>query len=224
MKTLAIIPARAGSERLPGKNLAQINGKSLVAIAVDCALEAGIDITVVSTDSREIWDAAVTGRMLPPSRIQSLLVHDRPADLATGVASSLAVVREAIASLDDSYRDFDVTVLLQPTSPLRTSTDVRGCLAALGNGDAAVSLTEPRHADWLYQLGHANRLREGVPGRDLYMPNGAVFVLTREALKDGLDWWPPSITYGYVMPRERSIDIDTQADLDEARRLAAVAA
>lgn len=219
MMTLGIVPARAGSKRLPDKNLQPIDGLPLVTIAVQCGLDAGLDAVVVSTDSDLVWHevGCIGGPGVP-----RIALRTRPPALATDEATSFDVVRDALtwAELNLGVK-FDVTVLLQPTSPLREAADVEKALQVYRETGAAavVSVTSALRSDWLFTLGHAGRLRPADRSPGVYMPNGAVYVLGAAAVRGGRDWWTVLNAYGFVMPPERSIDIDTQADLDEARRL-----
>ena len=207
MKVLGLIPARGGSKRLPRKNLAQIGGRSLVAIAIDAAREAGLDTIAVSTDDNEIASEA---------NRRGALFWTRPSYLATDTTPSLDVLTYHLGTDLDAW---DLVVLLQPTSPFRSAADIRNALAILdaAGGDAVISITDAQ-ADCVYQVGHAGRLRavRELPG--LVVPNGAIYAITTLALAEGRDWWS-GVTYGYRMPRSRSLDIDTAEDLATANRL-----
>lgn len=217
MKALGIVPARAGSKRLPGKNLATIGGRSLVRIAAQCGL-AVLDHVVVSTEDEDVWLSACVGTEDP-----RLTWRQRPAHLATDAADSMGVVRDVV---QNTNLDWDAVVLLQPTSPLRLPEDVGACLMLLvaNKAEAVVTVTDQVGKDWLFELGHANRLRPVSVRDGLCVPNGAVFALTRQAYEAGYDWWTAPLVYGHVMPKSRSIDIDTADDLAMARALAAVPA
>ena len=203
MRTLGLIPARAGSVRLPRKNVAQIGNRSLVEIAADCGIAAGLDLVCVSTDDSEIM-AMLGGRV-------EIEIIPRPSLLAHADTAMLPVVHHAVRYLNQA---FDAIVLLQPTSPLRTADDVTACLTMLREtgGDAVVSVTDGAD-DVAFHVRFAHRL-EKIP--DIVVPNGAVYVLRTSALEQGHDWFS-GVTYAYRMPKDRSVDIDTQADLDFAR-------
>lgn len=204
MKTLALIPARGGSKRLPGKNLAMLGDRSLLGWAIWAAHQNGMR-AIVSTDDSGISQEAERYRCD---------VHWRNPELASDEATSIDVVRRVYEEYGEG---FDVVILLQPTSPLRTPGDVLSALNILDNlgGDAVISVKrfEPR----VLTLGHADRLREHNLNGGFYIENGAVYILRGDAIRAGHDWFTCPVTYGYVMPPERSIDIDTAADLADAR-------
>lgn len=207
MKVMALVTARGGSKRLPNKNMALLQGKTLIEWAIKSATDSKLGCftsVVVSTDSEAI---AAEG-----SRLGATIIS-RPSHLATDDARSIDVVRHARNSIVQFY---DAICLLQPTSPLRTSNDVDNCLDLMvrTGGEAVVSVTAAP-SDGVFEVGHASRLRpiSSLPG--LVVPNGAVFLLTVDALDRGEDWWT-AVCYAYKMPQIRSIDIDTQHDLDVA--------
>lgn len=213
MSTLGIVPARSGSRRLPGKNLATINGKPLVRIAAECGLDA-LDHVIVSTDSEAIWKAAEPADPVG----HRLHWHRRDEALARDETSSMSVIHDV---LRQTALPWDVLVLLQPTSPLRTADDVRAVLRLLHHAEAVVSVTERIERDWMFRMGHAGRLRSVAQETGLCVPNGAIFALTRKAYDGHFDWWTTDQLYGYPMPASRSVDIDTADDLAMAQAIAA---
>lgn len=224
MKPLAIIPARAGSKRLPGKNREKITaGLELWQYPVMQAQACGLfgPRVWVTSDYEDIftgsWD------MLDP-------FHGafRGPDLAADDTPMMAVVQDVIARARRDVPDelFDAVVLLQPTSPLRLTQDIRAALELLHGGDAVISVVETPEPE-IFTIGHAGRLRSidmrsswGRPiDGALVRPNGAVFAITTKALDAGYDWWTAPVVTAYVMPPERSVDIDTIVDLERAREL-----
>ena len=122
---LAVIPARGGSRRVPRKNLREYRGKSLLLWAMHSAKDSKyIDLLLTSSDDEEILSIAA-------QQPQSGGCLWRPAELATDDASSEDVMRHALA-----LNPHDWIVLLQPTSPNRTTEDIDACIerAQLGNG------------------------------------------------------------------------------------------
>jgi CMP-N-acetylneuraminic acid synthetase len=113
-------------------------------------------------------------------------------------------------------RDIDPEgwVILQPTSPLRTAADVQNCVTLLDckSVDSVVSVTQGAD-DIAFQSRHAGRL-ERIP--DVLVPNGAVFGIRTSVLRDG-GYWYGDYAFRYLMPKERSIDIDCELDLEMAR-------
>ncbi len=215
LSVLALVTARGGSVGLPGKNLLQVGGRSLLARAIAAGQgAASVDRVVLSSDNPEIIQAALMAGCEVP--------FVRPAELAIGEARSIDVVRHALALLPETY---DLLVLLQPTSPLRLAADidaaVRLCVAR--GAPACVSLTpadKPPH--WMHALSEHQTLQPVLPDHDrasrrqdlppAYAVNGAVYVARTDWIAEHDSFVGPE-TVGYVMPRERSIDIDDALDL-----------
>lgn len=200
----AIIPARGGSKRLPGKNLRLLDGKSLVAHAILAARYCPlIDRVAVSTDDPAI--ARV-------SRDYGAEVIDRPAALATDGATSESVVAHALGQLR-----VDHFVLLQPTSPLRTSRHVHDCLRHYldYDYDSAISVTAPgRNAHVAMELvrDELRALWTPPPGAAVCLQNGAIYVArARRFLAERRFLLEPSLAF--VMDEESSLDVDTELDL-----------
>jgi CMP-N,N'-diacetyllegionaminic acid synthase len=212
MTLLALIPARGGSKGIPRKNIRPFCGKPLLQWSIDSALgSACVDQVVVSTDDPEIAQLArACGAEVP---------FLRPAELASDTAPGIAPVLHAIEQLAQVT---DV-LLLQPTSPLRTSTDIQA-IAALrqqAGRESAVSLTPSgNHPAWMYSLSQDQQLEpllqlDGVHCRQqlppAYVLNGALYLASRTFLLREQAFIAPE-TVGYVMPAERSVDIDTPLD------------
>lgn len=213
---LALIPARGGSKGLPRKNVRLMAGKPLITWTIETALAAGLPHVVVSTEDEEI--AAVS------RQAGAAVPFLRPADLASDTASSLEVALHALDNLGpEPGRSFEWLLLLQPTSPLRTAADLFGALelqrarAAVG----VVSVCQAAHPPhWLRRLGPqgemltwraAGEISQRQEAAPLYQLNGALYLVKADALRAQRTFFP-SGTYGYVMPVERSIDIDTGWD------------
>lgn len=224
---LAIIPARGGSKRLPGKNLAPLRGRPLIAWTIDAALGSqSVDVTMVSTDAPEIAAAAREAGADTPFL--------RPAGLASDTASSFDVVRHAL----DFYREergrvFEFALMLQPTSPLRTSADVEEAVRLLRSkhADAVVSVCEMEHSPlWSNTLpadgslvGFLKPEARNKRSQDLppyYRLNGALYLCRTERLLAERTFFLSDRIFAYVMPAERSVDIDTGLDLSFAEFLA----
>lgn len=200
MKVVGIIPARGGSKRLPKKNIADLGGKPLLRWTIDAAIESDIfDDIFVSTEDEEI--GAVAGKYW----------WHRPPELAQDDSPSWPIVLDIAETIKA-----DVFVLLQPTSPFRTATDILAAINMLtmSRGDSVISVTRGP-GDLAFQVGHAKRLRS-VP--EIMVPNGAIYGITEDALVRGENWYS-GVLYGYEMPKERSLDIDNGQDLEFARYL-----
>ncbi len=136
-RAIAIIPARAGSQGLPGKNIRELCGKPLIAWTIDKAKKSRhLDEIVVTTDGEEI--AAVSRRHGAAAPFL------RPAELSTATAPTLVAVEHALGSYRQRGQEFEYTVLLEPTSPLREDDDIDRMLALLdahaSDFDSIVSL------------------------------------------------------------------------------------
>ncbi|NHC14603.1 cytidylyltransferase domain-containing protein [Motilibacter deserti] len=217
-RTVAVVPARGGSRGLPGKNLRHVGGRTLVERAVAAGLGAqGVDEVVVSSDDEEILAA---GERAGATALR------RPAELATDEASTVDVVRDVAAERPDA----EAFVVLQPTSPLRTPADVEACLRAMARAGCAITVVAQEHPwEWGLRLDEASALTPVTGWEDLrrrrqelaltYRPNGAVYAVTRAWLCERGTLSGPGAA-GVPMPAERSVDIDTAADLALAEALA----
>lgn len=215
-KVLALITARGGSKGLPRKNVLTAAGKPLIAWTVDAALTASsVSHVVLSTDDDEIMNAAAAAGCKIPFR--------RPAELATDEASSMDVVLHALKELPG----YDFVALLQPTSPLRTGTDIDAAFQLMNarNAPACVSVTEVDQSPyWMYELAEDDRLRSLLPPlqnvtrrQDLpsvYTLNGAIYIAKVEWLLKSRNFLGPE-TVAYKMPKSRSIDIDNALDFQQ---------
>lgn len=228
MTPLYIIPARGGSKGIPGKNIATLGGRPLIAYTIMAAREAVSrtgGYVMLSTDSEEIASVARgLGQDVP---------YMRPEELATDSAGSREMMLHAMDWADAQGWLYDCVVLLQPTSPLRTAGDILGALTlfeqAQERPDMVVSVC-PSDDNPYYNLfetdpeGHlhvckGNGLytrRQDAPA--VWKYNGAVYVVNPRSIRTmAMGEFPRRIPY--VMERERSIDIDTPADLEAAARL-----
>lgn len=214
LSVLALIAARGGSKGLPGKNIRPVHGRPLIDFTIGAARAARcIDRLVLSTDDRAIASAGLAGGCEVPFM--------RPAALAGDEARSIDVVLDAL----DRLPPYDVVVLLQPTSPARTAADIDEACAQLVRQDApsCVSVTLVDESPyWMFRLDEAMRLAPLLPApvasrrQDLppvYVLNGAVYAARTEWLRR-TGGFVGEGTVAHVMPRERSIDIDTLEDFE----------
>lgn len=220
-KVLALIPARGGSKGLPGKNILQVRGRPLLAFTVDAARGSRyVDRVVLSSDDEAIMAAARDCGCEVPFR--------RPAALASDDATTIDVVRHAL----DELPGFDVLVLLQPTSPLRTAGDVDAACERLdaSGAPACVSVSPVEQSPyWMYHLDGDGALRpviQPTPGitrrQDLppvYALNGAIYIADASWLRR-TGTFVTDETVAYVMPASRSLDIDTAEDFEAFRKAA----
>ena len=213
MSLLAVVPARGGSKSLPGKNIKQFAGRPLIQWTIDAARQARhVDEVVVSTDDAGIADVSVScGAKVPFLRPTSLAQDDTP---------TVDVILHAL----DQLPEYSEVVCLQPTSPLRISEDVDGAIEecrALG-GKSIASVTEAdKHPNWMFQRDTNGKLVPIFEGAELalrrqdlekvYALNGAIYFADAGWLQHCRSLICSS-TLAYVMPRERSFDIDDQMD------------
>ncbi len=216
-KALYIIPARGGSKGIPRKNIKMLAGRPLIYYSIDVARAlAGDDSRViVSTDDDEILSVAeATGLSVP---------YKRPDRLGADTVGSREVILDVMDYADSSGISYECVVLLQPTSPLRTIADVKSCLDLYTpDVDLVVSVTpascNPYYdcfetsSDGTLHVSKGDGLytrRQDVP--PAYQFNGAVYVINPDSIRQlPLGAFPRRLPY--VMPRERSIDLDTPLD------------
>ncbi len=200
---LAIIPARSGSKRVPQKNIQTVAGKPLVAWTIEEAKKSKyIDRLILSSDDEEIIKIAKDWGCEVPFM--------RPKELAQDSTLTIEPVLHAMKRLPKH----DYVVLLQPTSPLRQVTDIDGCIerCVQEKADSCVSVTEvDRNPYGVFSLDLLNRLQP--LAIKLYILNGAVYVAKWEWLLINKTLVTHKQTLAYLMPRERSIDVDTKLDL-----------
>jgi len=214
---LIVIPARGGSKRLPRKNVLPLAGKPLICWTIESALQTGLKARIlVTSDDEEILSIA--------SRYadQGVIAHKRPAALATDTATTADVLVEAAESEQKAGHTPDTLVLLQPTSPLRTATDILDAVDTFqeaGCKDTVVSVCEVDHPTaWIGVIDE----RAMFSGIDLsgkrsqdyqreYRLNGGVYVARVDVLRSRHSLFTESLRAS-VMPRARSFDIDEEID------------
>ena len=206
MKVAALIPARRNSRRLPDKNWQRVGPQTLWRHAIAHAEASGVcDPIVLSTDDDRILfgqhDLGTAITIVQPKFEQTYDVMRQ-------------VVDHADTELQRLGHDVEAICLLQPTSPLRSGADIAACVEVLEQKgiESVVSVTEG-HDDIAFQVRHANRL-EKVP--HVVVPNGAIYCIKTAVLRAGGHWYG-DFCYAYCMPCERSIDINTELDLEMAR-------
>ena len=222
-RILAVIPARGGSQSIPRKNVVDLGGKPLLAWSIAAAAAVpSIDRIIVSTDDPVI--SAVASRY-------DAEVMQRPAALATDTALVIDAVRDLLARLRNEGWFPDICVLLEPTCPLRSPTDIRACLSLLDDDDIdSVATFKPAelhpHRAWKIEEGKPSTVVPGVnpwlPRQQLppaYQLNGAVYAFRADRLDDDRDSILFGRTAAVVMPAERSVDIDTWLDLHLAEAM-----
>lgn len=215
MAVVAVITARGGSVRLPGKNVRPLGGVPLIAWTVRAARAArSVDRTIVSTDDEAIAAAARDAGAEIPFR--------RPPELATATASSVDAVLHAV---NTAAADAEIVVLLQPTSPFRTAEDIDATVALVIAGAPAAVSVRDMPSKWDTLLVRDDRggvCRPALAGPPpTHALNGAVYAIRRQVLAEGRSFLPEG-TASHVMPADRSIDIDTAQDWQAAERVLAL--
>jgi N-acylneuraminate cytidylyltransferase len=218
-QTLALIPARGGSKGLPRKNVRRVGGVPLVGRTVQAARQASaVDRVVVSTDDAEIAAAA---------REHGADVIDRPAALSGDEASSESALLHALGRLDETegYRP-DRVVFLQCTSPFTRPEDIDGTAARLDDGADSAFAASPFHG-FVWREGKdgtargvnhspdtARQRRQDRPTE--LLETGAVYAFDADGFREAEHRFFGRVA-AYEMPAERSLEVDTPADLERAR-------
>jgi CMP-N,N'-diacetyllegionaminic acid synthase len=226
MKTLGLIPARGGSKGVPRKNIRLLRGRPLLEYTTESALGAQkLSRVVLSTDDEEI---AELGR-----RCGVEVPFMRPKELAQDDTPSLPVVQHALTTLEASGSYYDAVCLLQPTSPLRKSSDIDGCIDLLArtDADAVVSVvTVPEkynpHSLYLSDDGGFLRLATGEARpisrrQDLppaFRRDGGVYLARRDTVLLRNSLYGERLL-GFLVEDDRWVDIDTWEDWERATKL-----
>ncbi len=219
---LAIIPARGGSKGLPGKNIKPLHGKPLIAYTIEAALASEhITEVIVSTDDEAIYQTGLEWGATP-----SFL---RPSELAQDNSMAVDTYIYTIERLNSEFGgNHDAFVVLQPTSPLRTAEDIDGAVSLFKSKpvDSVISFTEEHHPiSWHMYVEQDGRFNNIFPenlnnrqeNRVSYYPNGAIYVFDFALIKQRKYYTDDSLAY--LMPRKRSVDIDTLDDFEYAEFL-----
>lgn len=210
---LAIIPARGGSKGIPRKNIRKIAGKPLIAWTIETAKKSKyLDRLILSSEDDEIIAVARQWGCEVPFK--------RPKELALDETPGIEPILHAMKMLPG----YDLIVVLQPTSPLRSVEDIDLCIEKCvnNNANACVSVTEQDKSPyWMYSLDEKEYLRPivslgGLVTRRQDLPkafalNGAVYVGKSDWLNKKKNFLTEE-TLAYIMPKERSLDIDTYMD------------
>jgi len=217
MNILGLIPARGGSKGVHKKNIRLVDNKPLIHYAIECGQQSKLlNKLVVDTDSDEIEDvAASTG----------VTILKRPAELAQDESSVVDVALRVLQQLEQEQLAIDILVLLQPTSPIRTSKNIDETIELLlsnPSADAVISVVamEDTHPARMYQV-NGNELvplhpkLETKRRQDLapvYYRNGCIYAIRVDALKSGKSFMPEK-KLAYVMPSNWLANIDDERDL-----------
>lgn len=215
-KLTAVIPVRGGSKGIPGKNLYRLGKDTLLERTIKLAKHCNyIDRVLVSTDHPEMYDIAALHDVASPAL--------RPASLASDDAKTVDVILDLIqtAGIDQGY-----ILLLQVTSPLRTLDDLHAFCAQYDRADksmlSSVSLVEhdSPHPDKIQKIEDGRVVsylgKESMVARQqlpkVYQLNGAFYITHRDTLLHQKTFMPPE-TLPFIMPKERSLNLDGPMDL-----------
>ncbi len=214
LDVLGIITARSGSKGLPGKNIKMLAGKPLIAWTIESAIKSSaLNKVIVSTDSVEIAEISREyGAEVP---------FIRPKELAQDDSPHIDVVTHAIEWLMNNENQYpDYIMLLQPTSPLRIAKDIDRSvgIAEKYNADSIISVHKTHdHPYFMRHITESGMLVDFMEKPKGYLPrqlltpmfyeNGAVYLLRRDFFLEYKAWYANK-TYPYVMPAERSLQID----------------
>jgi len=223
---IGLISARGGSKGIPGKNMKHLGGESLIARTIRVAKEANLlDRIVVSTDDQRIADEAVNAGAEVP--------FVRPAEISDDKTGHWPVWQHAVRAIEKSLGiDVGAIVELQPTVPFREASDIDGAIELLDSSgaDSVISMTECRkHPAFavvkkfgseikLYDPDDVDQMVTRQDDDGVFDLNGAIYAHRRNHLMSHQHRFD-GVVAGYMMPVERSWDIDTQLDFDIAEFL-----
>ncbi len=219
---LILIPAKAASTRLAQKNMRLLGRKPLLQWAIDSAKEAQLDAEIlVSSESSEIIQFALS---------QGVMAQKRPEKLAVDPAGVVDVALHVLAELQNIGNLYKTLIILLPTCPFRSSKDIQQALELFKNENAQflMSVSEYSHTPFAameinqsglltpYFPSYIGKKSQEMPRA--YRANGAIHILNITAFQREKSYYAQPLV-GYIMPHERSIDIDTETDLNYAEFL-----
>tara|TARA_R110001632_G_scaffold28927_2_gene76999 strand:+ start:22349 stop:23029 length:681 start_codon:yes stop_codon:yes gene_type:complete len=217
MKVLAIIPARGGSKGILKKNLIDVAGKPLIAWTIEAALNSKyIDTIVITSDNKEILKFS--------SSYEKVINIERPTSLAEDSSPTEPVISHVLETIKNAS-NYDYLILLQPTSPLRTSEDIDAAIDLISSSAATslISVTQLNHHPLKsfikdekgYLKGVVNNEYPFMPRQELpeaFQPNGAIYVVeVKEFLKNNKLFTQKTIEF--LMLSSKSIDVDSLKDV-----------
>jgi CMP-N,N'-diacetyllegionaminic acid synthase len=216
---LAIIPAKKNSSRLKNKNIKLFHNKPLIWHSIKEALKTKkISHLIVSTDSNQIAKLS--------KRFGADVPFLRPKNLCKKNSSLLDVCRHALNYLEIKKKKYSSAIVLQPTSPLRTSKDINNAIEIYkkNKADVLASFLEAKPLDWHRELKKNGTFKNFTlkknstyqAAKKNYLLNGAIYIFSADFLKSKKKKFK---MISYIMPKERSVDIDNQTDFEYASYL-----
>lgn len=220
MSILGLIPARAGSKGIPGKNIKKLGGKELIRYTIEAALScSGLQEVIVSTEDKGIADIS--------RRAGAAVPFLRPPALASDSSPTIDTVKHALQFFDAAGRHFDAVCLLQPTTPFRSARDIDQAIEKyLSSGaDSLISVREVPHVfnpHWVFEpMGGSDFLRTAVDDthfitrrQDLpaaYYRDGAIYITSRQVLLEKSSFYGQKLAY-CMLTDSPDINLDTPAD------------
>jgi CMP-N,N'-diacetyllegionaminic acid synthase len=221
---VCVIPARGGSKGVPRKNIKPLAGKPLIAYSIEQSLQSEyIDRTIVSTEDKEIADIS--------RKYGAEVPFIRPDDLAGDQVATVDVLVHAINWLEEKDKySFDILVLLHTTTPLREVNDIDSCIKMLveSKADDVFSVTEAHRNPYFnmveispngkVQLSKKGAFTSRQTATKVYDMNSSIYVWRKEILKSEKKIFLENSRV-YIMPKERSLDIDDNLDFKIAEFL-----
>lgn len=220
-RVLAYIPARSGSKSIKDKNIAEIAGKPLIAYTIEAAKKSKyVDEVMVSTDSLRYAEVA--------KQFGAEVPFLRPLELATDTSPEMLTTLHLMEWAEQHGRDYFVIMRLQATAPLRTTEDIDKALELFmqKEADTIVSVCECQVTPlWMNILPEDHSMANFIPEEirtknrqefpTYYQLNGSIYIAQWNFMKENRSWYGAK-SYAYIMPSEKSIDIDNPLDLEFA--------
>lgn len=222
MNILGIIPARGGSKGVPGKNIKPLCGKPLIGYTIDAAIHSSLSKVIVSTDDLNIKKIA--------EELGAEVPFLREENLSNDTAKSIDVAADALAKMEELLKiTFDAIMLLQPTTPFRSTEDINACILLLEqnqDADSVISVVDvkahhPARMKYLrdgvlidppFCEAYENQNRQEL--EPMYIRNGAIYLTRRETLLNHS--YKGDKCLAYVMNENASVNIDTINDFEYA--------
>jgi CMP-N,N'-diacetyllegionaminic acid synthase len=217
MKILAVIPARGGSKRVPGKNIRKLGNKPLINWTIDTALNTPeLSAIVVSTDDAQIAEIAQSAGATVPWL--------RPTKLATDEAKSADVAIHALDWFETENGEVDGILLLQPTSPFRTNETIQKAISLFKNHKRSSIIgvspiqnhhlyTLEKHGEFLVQYQQQRFLRKKLRNKSqIYAVNGAIYLLSPQEIRSSNSFVGSCLRPIIVESPIEALDIDTEED------------